>query len=504
MSTFLQKGLEPKRKIDPLKGQEREDFINSHIKAISEGNLSAINSLGNYYLYAENDLVNARNYFEYGTSKGYQNCIINLADFYRKIKEYDLMVRTYNLGIEKGNTSCMCKLAQYYEEIDNEELMIKYYLMAFSNGEHMGAQQLAIHYKYIKKDYDQMIKYFNLAIEEGFSESMYGMGVYYEDIVNDYELMKKYYLMAIEKENPRAMFALGYYYERIEKNYDLANKYYLMGEKLDHEECILGLAVYYKKIGDIANMINYYEKLLEHNNAEAYYEMARYQLFINLNTSVANFFAQQAWKLCFDRKAIERLLNAIIIYKFELEGKNENLDLNYNPNPSDDEIIEGNQLYKLGLEYLSSKQIEKAKETFILAIRLGNVDSLYSLGKNYYIEKKHNSPMMKKCLKLAVKYKNHEDSLKYLVEYYNFIHYNPIQAKRYLILSIGKDAIISQKNIEENPYLYDPEDDICVYTLDSDNNVLKKNLKTNLIFKIEYSDSDENCYNETLILNTNI
>ncbi len=486
MAAYLGKRQSIASKVPKLQGEERESFIKMHLDAIEEGNPRALNSLGNYYNYGEQNYELAEKYYKMGADLKYPGCIINLAEFYLKVKkDIDLMKQTYQIGIDLANTDCMCNLASFYKNSGDYDLMEKYYMMAYSYGNTSSVHQLALFYKYNQKDYNKMIKYFELGIEKDCSECMYGMGVYYEDIVKDYEVMKVYYDMAVQRKNPRAIFALGYYYERIENNMENAVKLYIEGSELDNDQCLISLAQYYKSNGKIESMIACYKKLVVITpNAEAYYELARYFLVKEKDTKLAIECTQRAHKLGFDSELVNKLIFAIIVLKNELEGKNiiEDIELgkdqsNESNNTNKSKSIEE---CKLGLKLFESVKIEEAKEHFILSAKLGNPDGLYYLGQKYYLEKKFNCEMMKKCMGLITNVDNgkpHKDACIALSNYYNYVDYNRVMVIKYILYSMGNNTMITFKDMTRNPYMYSTDDESCNYIIES-NQIFKINMET--------------------------
>lgn len=540
---------------------DKKVFIQNHLKLIDEGNLGAINSLGNYYLHGEENYELAKKYYKLGVEKKYIGCIVNLADYYKDIEQnYDEMEKILQIGIDQLDTTCMRRMADYHKEITKDyDEMKRYYKTAFNNGDINGIYQLALYYKYQTKDYDRMIECLLLGIDKNSDECMYSLGCYYDDIANDYDKMKKYYLLSIGKGNPRAMFALGLYYEQKEHDFEQASKYYLMGAEKDNDQCLLGICSYYKKKGDIKNMIKYYVKLVPFKNPEAHYEIARYCLLFKNDFKKAMQYINVAKRLSYNENEIKNFLLLIEIKKNEINNKNiiEEINIAGIQNKNFDSLLEfkkyiANKLnisnglvaikiaasinaemenknpdldiiaiaqkntdyfdknidkvkdefkdlinldkpqtdYDNGMKFIKDNDLDKAYECFKIAIDKGNINALYSLGRYYYLEGMHNSFMMKKCLKLAIKLDDHRESKLYLCNYYGYIEYNKNQHIRYLMLSHGNNSMISYQDMTNNPYMYDPNNGDYNYTLD-DNIITQINITNGEVKLIEYDDNDD-------------
>jgi TPR repeat protein len=126
----------------------------------------------------------------------------------------------------------------YVDIEKNYDEAIKYYLMAIENGNSDAMNNLGYYYENYEINYDKAEKYYLMAIENDNSTAMVNLGNYYQNVAKNYDLMMKYYLLAIENGNSDAMNNLGYYYVNIEKNYDEAIKYYLMAIKNGNNDAL--------------------------------------------------------------------------------------------------------------------------------------------------------------------------------------------------------------------------------------------------------------------------
>lgn len=109
---------------------------------------------------------------EYLVDCNYHDALYELGCYYDKKKEYDLMIKYYEMAINKCNdVNAMHNLAFYYEMINqNNELAEKYYLMILD--------------KDINKNKD--------------ASAMFKLGRHYQNNENNIIKAEKYYLMAIE------------------------------------------------------------------------------------------------------------------------------------------------------------------------------------------------------------------------------------------------------------------------------------------------------------------
>ena len=185
-----------------------------------------------------------------------------------------------------------------------------------------------------------------------------------------------------------------------------------------------------------------------------------------------------------------------LLYLYSKKNKNDEQRLKYLKLAVDAESSNGYCL--MGLQCYMDDDNEKAKEYFLKAINKGNSDGLYYLGKYYYLMKKHNAPMMKKCLHLAIKYANDKDAIKFLIDYYSSIEYDLIKSRKYLTMCTTNSAMLSYHDYsgkEPNPYIDD--DSECNYVFD--NNILTQiNMSVGTLNKYEFNDQDDNYFTKSI------
>ena len=143
------------------------------------------------------------------------------------------------------------------------------------------------------------------------------------------------------------------------------------------------------------------------------------------------------------------------------------------------------------------------KEYLLKAIEKGNSDGLYYLGTYYYLMVKLNASMMKKCLKLCIKYSNETVAKEYLLKHYQNIEFNKIQVKKYTMMLMAENSIITFQDMSGDPYMYDPDDEVCNYTLDENDELIKINMQKGNVEKILYDDEDDNYCEYVPILKDN-
>jgi TPR repeat protein len=201
-----------------------------YLKAIENGNSSAMNNLGCYYQDIEINYEQMKIFYLKAIEKGNIDAMVNLGYYYQNIeKNYEQMKIFYLKAIEKGSIDAMNELGEYYEDIEkNYEQMKIFYLKAIENGSIDAMFNLGWWYENIEINYEQMKFFYLKAIENGNSNAIFHLGYYYQFIEENYEQMKFFYLKAISLGNYDAMNGLGLYYESIEQNYNLAKETYLL------------------------------------------------------------------------------------------------------------------------------------------------------------------------------------------------------------------------------------------------------------------------------------
>lgn len=115
----------------------------------------------------ENDELKKQG-LEYLASCNYDKAFYELGFYYDYKKDYELMVKYYEMAIDKcNNIDAMHNLAFYYEMINqNDELAEKYYLMILDNKKDTSAMfKLGRYYLHNKDDNIKAEKYFRMTIK---------------------------------------------------------------------------------------------------------------------------------------------------------------------------------------------------------------------------------------------------------------------------------------------------------------------------------------------------
>lgn len=109
----------------------------------------------------------------------------------------------YILELDLNDPESLFRMAQYYETNKDYDKMIKYYEISSFLGHIKSMYNLGYHYQFIEKNENLMIKYYKMAIDNNDVLSMINLGYYYFVIYKDYNKMFKYYKMAIENKNSK-------------------------------------------------------------------------------------------------------------------------------------------------------------------------------------------------------------------------------------------------------------------------------------------------------------
>lgn len=524
-----------------LHGEENYDLAKKYYNLGVELNyMNCIINLAYYYKDIEQNYEEMRKTFQIGIDQLNTNCMKGMAIYYKDIKDYDEMERYYKMAFDNGDNNGIYQLALYYKYLAKDyNKMIECLLLGIDKNCDDCMYSLGCYYDDIVHDYDEMKKYYLLSIEKENPGAMFALGLYYDKKENDYEQAKKYYLMGAEKNNDQSIIGLCAYYKKkgdIEnmikyyikliphKNpkafYEIARYFLLIGNNFDKATLYLDVA---KRLNynddDIQNLLllikikkneKYNKNIIEEINITGKTKKSKntgFQAFLDFKTHIANELkisngptaARIAGSINAKMKKIYSDLDAVEIFKKNIKYFNENIDtvkdehkesisknlLKYTDKPNSSHTY-----YNNGMEFIEDDNLEKAYECFKIAIDKGNIDALYSLGRYYYLEGKHNSFMMKKCLKLAIKLDDHQESKLYLCNYYGYIEYNKNQHIRYLMLSQDKNTMIMYQDMTNNPYMYDPNNGDYNYILEDDN-VIQINTNNGQVKLIEYDDDDD-------------
>ena len=222
-----------------------------YLMGTEKQNIYSIIELGKYYEYVKKNNVEMTKYYKMAIDIITNNSIWNVYDY-----TYKSATTLYNIAIDDGNIKFIYNLAEYYKNMKNYKVMIKYYLMAIEKECVSSMYNLACHYKNNYK-HSEMIKYYLMAIEKECHLSMNDLGEYYENI-EKYEEMEKYYLMGVKKGNITSLHNMNNYFSNNLKFYG-----WLVSIKLPND-------IITNKINDLfkkESVINYIEKIeLNKNN----------------------------------------------------------------------------------------------------------------------------------------------------------------------------------------------------------------------------------------------
>ena len=142
-------------------------------------------------------------------------------------KDYDKMLRCYEISIKSNNSNAINNIGIYHNKITkNYDEMKKYYLMAIDLNNNNAMHNLGCYYEKIEKNYHKMKKYYLMAINQNNCNSMNNLALYYINIENNYNLMLKYHLKAIEMNNSNSLFNLELFFQ-----YNLIKLYNLLKQQ---------------------------------------------------------------------------------------------------------------------------------------------------------------------------------------------------------------------------------------------------------------------------------
>jgi len=159
--------------------------------------------------YCESDFGMMKFFLEKGIENGCKDSMLKFAQYYRT-KDYENMLKYYNMAIELGNRDAMYSLAHYYHLDNKYEEMLKYYMMAIELGCIQSMTNLGIFYGE-QNNFDEMKKYLEMAIYYGDAKAMQFLASYYDDTEKNEGKMVYYLKLGIEKEDDFCMAMYGEY-----------------------------------------------------------------------------------------------------------------------------------------------------------------------------------------------------------------------------------------------------------------------------------------------------
>lgn len=262
------------------------------------------------------------------------------------------------LGNELFNTKDYEKAKEFYsKEIQNKDAL----------------HNIALCYMF-SEDYDNMVIYFEKAIENGDIVSMNHLGRFYW-LRNDNMNMLKYYLMALKLNDTKSMISLANMsLER--KDYKNMLKYYLMAIALGDKLAMKNLFRYYEYTKDYIHMIKYGIMAINAGDFSLAHDISNYYIITGDNENIkiyANIAIKNGQDLSLNNLSIyyskigkyEKSLNCIL----ELSRKY----------PGNSAIIFNN----LAWCYKNTKDYDNMIKTYLLAIQLGDFESMHNLAIYY-------------------------------------------------------------------------------------------------------------------------
>jgi TPR repeat protein len=267
------------------------------------------------------------------------------------------------------------------------------------------------YYELVKQNQELAVKYYEMSANLDNSSAMVELGNHYLNNSND-ELMVKYYQMAVEKGLKEPLSTLGRHY-RNKKDYDNMKKYFDMGIELSDPECMYQYGLYYYLYGkdnDLAK--KYYTMASEHSHPDALFQLAKFYRFIEKNQEEHDKYLNMA---------IELNSESAMIYASENE-----------------------------------KSYSKKKHFLELAVKLGNKDAMFELGKIIW-RKERDKERVKELWEQCADSDNPECAY-HLGAFYREIEPNPELSFKYFTISAEQDyddAVFALGNIHMEKKDYD-------------------------------------------------
>lgn len=278
------------------------------------------NICGLYHSHVTNNGEYIEKYLLISVEFGNIDAMINITNYYNKIKDYGKMKKYCLMGVELGNPNLMCNLGYCYYITKDYDQMKKYYLMAINLGDSGAMNNLGYYHDCITKDYQQMEKYYLMAINLGNCDAMNNLAMYHFQVTKNYSLTEKYYLMAVELNHAISMDNLANYHYHITRDYDKMKKYLLMAIELGFNTSMCRLGEYYREIGDYGQMEKYY---LMANTAQSLNMLGTYYKCMTANAEKGNYYLLMAFNLGEKPTLLPKDKKILFKLMFEFYLKNE-------------------------------------------------------------------------------------------------------------------------------------------------------------------------------------
>ncbi len=459
-----------------------------YMMAIEHGNDNAMFAMGNFYEETGN-IEEAVELFNKGVvSNNNLNCLKGLVDYYKKQKNIDKLADTYKLMTLHKNPEAFYELVRYYLYgcETNEENLNKardYLLDAYKlNYDINELERVKKYLLYKAKDYGN--EFVELIIDEKpfidnlLKDTSDKNGVEIFNQLRSLEDKIQYMKKQADKGSIEAMRILAVYYicnlEDFQTGFQYLNK--IVEYKNTYADYDFGL--------EPNIFINKFEKYIE-DYPESEYKSDAYLFLGLIYLSQSKISSGEKYLLSSAElknvKAFCYLINIYSRFADDSEKK-----LNYI------KLLVGLEhpygYCKMGLKYYTDEDDDKCFDYLVRAIKKGYVNSLYYLGKYYYDSYEQNFNMMKRCMRLSIKYSDNEDAIKYLLNHYTYIEYDYIYSIRYQIMLMGKNSIISFNDVTNNPYYKDRDFIDCTYSIDEEENLIQRNMVTGEIKKFRFND----------------
>ncbi len=242
-----------------------ESPMSSLEKRAESGDMTAINKLGDNYLYGtgvSKDHKKALDLYRRAAISGDLAGTVNLGYMYDHgkgtVEDDAEAVRWYRKAAEKGHAVAQANMGTMYENgagigKDYAEA-VKWYKKAADQGNSRALSKLALIYENgtgVRQSYRTASVYYRKAAEQGYGKAQNSLGILYymgNGISQSYTEARKWFLKAANQGNSNAEFNMALLYDQglgVEKDMNTAVKWYMKAAKQGHVNALDEL----KKLG---------------------------------------------------------------------------------------------------------------------------------------------------------------------------------------------------------------------------------------------------------------
>jgi TPR repeat protein len=206
------------------KTKDYDKMEEAYFILLNKGDTEIMLRLGDFYKDTEEDIDEMKRFYLMAIKKGNNEGYMRLAEYFKKKNNL-----YYKKCLEKGinnNGKKLVEMGYYYQYTEkNYDMMMKYYELAIKQNDPLAMNNLGVYNQDIIYNLKEAEILYKLSADKDCIFAMNNLGLLYQR-KRKYEEMEKYFQMAIAKDDTDAMYNLGIFYETISGLPEIAQQYY--------------------------------------------------------------------------------------------------------------------------------------------------------------------------------------------------------------------------------------------------------------------------------------